>query len=183
MSMKSKKPAEKIKIYVPRKEQIKRIQQQISAMNRVLTALWWKTGTKSSFLPRFRFLCYLSGLHYMGSYYNGSEWAQRKLRDLEKLFSKRDSDNRDAQDKSQEEVAKSQQPPAYKKPDDVQKERNRFPFVTDFLAERVQRDTGQLEALQSDRNADNGDAPQAAGKKPSKSTDESAEDDPENITD
>ncbi len=39
MSMKSKKPAEKIKIYVPRKEQIKRIQQQISAMNRVLTAL------------------------------------------------------------------------------------------------------------------------------------------------
>ena len=56
----------------------------------------------------------------MGSYYNCSEWAQRKLRDLEKLFSKRDPDNRDAQDKSQEEVAKGQQPSAYKKPDDVQ---------------------------------------------------------------
>ena len=56
----------------------------------------------------------------MGSYYNGSEWTQRQLRDLEKLFSKWDSDNRDAQDKSQEEVAKGQQPSAYKKPDDVQ---------------------------------------------------------------
>ena len=113
----------------------------------------------------------------MGSYYNGSEWTQRQLRDLEKLFSKWDSDNRDAQDKSQEEVAKSQQPPAYKKPDDVQKERYRFPFVTDFLAERVQGNAGQLEALQTDGNADNGDAPQAAGKKPSKSTDESSKDD------
>ena len=119
----------------------------------------------------------------MGSYYNGSEWTQRQLRDLEKLFSKRDSDNRDAQDKSQEEVAKSQQPPAYKKPDDVQKERYRFPFVTDFLAERVQGNAGQLEALQTDGNADNGDAPHAAGKKPSKSTDESSKDDPENISD
>ena len=56
----------------------------------------------------------------MGSYYNCSEWAQSQLRDLEKLFSKRDPDNRDAQDKSQEEVAKGQQPSAYKKPDDVQ---------------------------------------------------------------
>ena len=118
----------------------------------------------------------------MGSYYNGSEWTQRQLRDLEKLFSKWDSDNRDAQDNAQEEVAKSQQPSAYKEPDDVQKERNRFPFVTDFLAERVQGNAGQLEALQTDGNADNGDAPQAAGKKPPKSTNESAEDDPEYIS-
>ena len=59
-------------------------------------------------------------LHNMGSYYNCSEWAQSQLRDLEKLFSKRDPDNRDAQDKALEEVAKSQQPPAYEDPDDVQ---------------------------------------------------------------
>ena len=118
----------------------------------------------------------------MGSYYNCSEWAQSQLRDLEKLFSKRDPDNRDAQDKSQEEVAKGQQPSAYKKPDDVQEERYRFPFITDFLAEWVQGNAGQLEALQTDRNADNGNAPQAAGKKPSKSTDESSKDDPENIS-
>ena len=45
---------------------------------------------------------------------------QSELRDLEKLFPKRDPDNRDAQDKALEEVAKSQQPSAYKKPDDVQ---------------------------------------------------------------
>ena len=141
-----------------------------------------KNRNQKHFLQWFRFLCYLSGLHNMCSYYNSPEWAQGELRDLEKLFSKRNPDNGDAQDKSQEEVAKSQQPPAYKKPDDVQKERNRFPFVTDFLAERVQGNAGQLEALQSDRNADNGDAPQAAGKKPSKSTDESAEDDPEYIS-
>ena len=65
------------------------------------------TGTKSSLS------CHGSGffavsfsLHNMGS--------------LEKLFSKRDPDNRDAQDKALEEVAKSQQPPAYEDPDDVQ---------------------------------------------------------------
>ena len=46
----------------------------------------------------------------------GAEPASRSW----KLFSKRDPDNRDAQDKSQEEVAKGQQPPAYEDPDDVQ---------------------------------------------------------------
>ena len=126
--------------------------------------------------------CYLSGLHNMSSCYNGSEWAQGKFRDLEKLFSKRDSDDRNTQDEAQEEVAKGQQPPAYEEPDDVQEERNRFSFITDFLAEWVQGDAGQLEALQTDRNTDNGDAPQASGAKPSKSTDETAKNDPENIS-
>ena len=54
--------------------------------------------------------------------------------------------------------------------------------VDNIRPERHQRKLGQLEALQANRNADNGDAPQAAGKKPSKSTDESAEDDPEYIS-
>lgn len=39
MKNKKRKPREKIKIYVPRKEQIQRIQQQISAINRVLTSV------------------------------------------------------------------------------------------------------------------------------------------------
>ena len=34
-----RKPKEDVKIYVPRKERIKRIQQQVSTMNRVLIAV------------------------------------------------------------------------------------------------------------------------------------------------
>ena len=36
--MKTQKEKDKVKIYVPEKERIKRIQQQIMTMNRVLTA-------------------------------------------------------------------------------------------------------------------------------------------------
>ena len=148
------------------------------------SALFWfrLTGTKSSLS------CHGSGffavsfsLHNTGSTYNGSEWVQSELRDLENLFPKRDPDNRDAQDKSQEEVAKGQQPSAYKKPDDVQKERYRFPFVTDFLAERVQGNAGQLEALQTDGNADNGDAKQNAANKPRHSRPKARQKKPKNV--
>ena len=46
----------------------------------------------------------------------GEEPASRSW----KTVSQTDPDNRDAQDKALEEVAKSQQPPAYEDPDDVQ---------------------------------------------------------------
>ena len=46
----------------------------------------------------------------------GAERASRSW----KTVSQTDPDNRDAQDKALEEVAKSQQPPAYEEPDDVQ---------------------------------------------------------------
>ena len=114
----------------------------------------------------------------MHPFHDCTEGAQRKLRDLEVLFPEGDSNNRDAQQNTEQEVDKRQHPPAEQEPENVQKERHGFPFVINLLAEGIQRDAGQLEALHSDRKADDCDAPQAACPHPSESTHQTAEDDP-----
>lgn len=159
-----RKPKEDVKIYVPRKERIKRIQQQVSTMNRVLIAVWWKAGTKaiSAKVP-VSFLLLSGLLKVMRSFHDSAEGAQRKLCDLEELPSKRDSDNRDAQNHAEQEIAEGQQPSAQEEPGNIQKERNCLAFIPYFLAKRIQWDAGKLEALQADRNADDGDTPHAAG--------------------
>ncbi len=114
----------------------------------------------------------------MDSFYGSSERPQGKFRDLEKLFPERNSDNCNAQKQAKKEIAEGQQPSAHEEPDDVQEERDRFPFIPNLLAKRIQRNAGKFEALQADRKPDNADTPQTTGKDPAECTKKSAKHDP-----
>ncbi len=85
----------------------------------------------------------------MNPCYNSAEGAQGKTCDFEKLFPERNSNDRDAKDQAKQKVRQSQRPSAHQKPHDIQEKRDWLAFVMDFLAKRIQGDTRQLEALQT----------------------------------
>ena len=89
-----------------------------------------------------------------------SERHEGKRCDLEILFSPRNSDNSYAQNDSDECIADCHLDPAEDDPQDVEQERNCvFIIINDLFAKRVKRNACQFKTLQTDRNANYGDAP------------------------
>ena len=117
----------------------------------------------------------------MYTLYDCAEGAQGKLGDLEKLLAKRDADDCDAQDQAEQKITQRQRHPADHKPYHVQQERHRPALIAYFLPEWVQGDARQLEALQTDRNTDDGHAPQAASQHPTEPAEKPAANYPEDV--
>ena len=83
-----------------------------------------------------------------------SERRQSELRDFEELLSKRNADDRDAPDQTEQEVADRHLDSEKDQPKDIQKQRYGAAAEYDILSERKKRHARKFEALFSERNTD-----------------------------
>ena len=99
-----------------------------------------------------------------------SEGSERKTCEFEELFAERDTDDRDAPENTAKEIPNSQYEAAENNPKHIQQKRTGTALIFYFLSERIQGQTGKLEALQSDRDADDRNTPENTRDQPAKST-------------
>ena len=90
------------------------------------------------------------------------------------------ADDRDAPHQSQHPVAHGHLPAEEQQPQQVGPKGHAAASVYDLLAEGEEGKAGKLEALGTQRDADDGDAEDAPGQRPRQSADQSAEQEPEN---
>jgi hypothetical protein len=112
------------------------------------------------------------------SYYGRPERHKGELRYLKALQAEGNSDYRQAKQRAQRRHFHSKGKPAYNQPYDIQYQRARAAAVPNLPAKREKRQRREFEALRSDWDSYNGDAPQKPGEHPAKAHDASAEREP-----
>ena len=111
-------------------------------------------------------------------FHSSAERAQGQFGDFEVLLSKRYSNDGYAEQQSKQKVDERQFPAGKQKPNDVHKKSPAFRITDNLLAKGIQGDAGHFEALEPDRNANDGEAPHAAYQEPVEGTEETPENDP-----
>ena len=114
----------------------------------------------------------------MNSSHSSAERAQGQFGDFEVLLSKRYPDDGYAEQQSKQEVDERQFPAGKQKPNDVHKKSPATRITGNLLAKGIQGDAGHFEALEPDRNANDGEAPHAAYQEPVEGAEETPENDP-----
>ncbi len=99
-----------------------------------------------------------------------SEGSERESCKLKELPAEGDPDDRDAPENTAKEIPNSQYEAAENNPKHIQQKRTGTALIFYFLAERIQGQAGKLEALQSDRDADDRNTPENTRDQPAKST-------------
>ena len=110
-----------------------------------------------------------------------AERHERKPRHFEALPAERYADNGYAPQAAENKVAKRQLQPGKQDPKHIGNERNATAAVNDLPAERKECKPGKLEALQTDGNAEDRHAPQAARERPCQPAGKPSEKEPKNI--
>lgn len=95
-----------------------------------------------------------------------AKWHERELRHLEALFSKRNPDDCDTENQPVYGSSYSKRYAADDQPNDVGQKRYRTAAILNIFSERKKGERRKFEALHSDRDANNRDAPEATGKCP-----------------
>lgn len=101
------------------------------------------------------------------------------------LDTERETDDGDAAENSEREVDKGDFPPAENNPKDIEHDRQAtgIGMVCHFMAERHQAEQSEFEKLHAEWNADDSDAGNQTGHKVQYGSQNTSEEEPENISD
>ena len=111
-----------------------------------------------------------------------AERHKRQLGYLEELQTERDAHDRNAAYESPYKMCDRHLEASEYQPQDIHYKRHPASAVRNFLAERIKRDTRQLEALHTYRYSDYGNTPDKAEQNPRQRTNQSAKDYPQKVT-